>query len=801
MDEFEVGGIRGKDAAALGSVQFGDNSSEGAVFDASQYAFFGNDTVEEVELGGLEDEEEDIPAAAFDEEDYQFQENEGDGLVSSSDIDDLANTFSKINKVVIEPRQSGIIGDGESRESSSAAEWAQDANYLAWYEQNIRADAGNVPEAKRWSSQPYSPSDALADSKSLYRTSSYPEPQPQLLGQNFSSEPIPVPKSPYPPYPPTGSRSQQSSLNPHPTHFGRGSPIGLPSHSSFSGPLSSLPHGPRFGGNLPQFSPPGQLIRSGPPSQWVNQTNMYPGDRSNPLNMLQRPSAHQNGLMPPQLMAHQQLQQNRLQHPVRPPFLHAPSYGQLLSASPPMNRFDSALGFPDMRDQLSRPALRNRPFLRPQQNFDIYGQRSDSGWPQFRSKYMTSEEIDNILRMQLVATHSNDPYTDDYYHQACLAKRSAGAQLKHHFSPTQLRDFPAHGRPSNEPHAFLQVEALGRMPFSSIRRPRPLLEVDSPKSSVSGGGEQKVSERPLEQEPLLVARIIIEDCMCLLLDVDDIDRFLKFNQFPDGGITLKQKRHAQLNELATSLLLADPFGKDGSAAGLVPKDDVLFLRVVSLPKGRKLLSRLLQTLLPSDELLRVVCMGIFRHLRFLFGAPPPNPASAEALLNLSATVVACVRSMDLDALSACLAAVVCSSEQPPLRPIGSPAGDGASKLLITVLDRATELLRDPHGTGTYNMPNRSFWQASFDEFFALLTKYCMNKYDVIVQPLLRQASPHMDTVQSDLAKAIKMEMPVELLRASLPHTNEQQRQVLLDFAQRTLPDQGYGNGHGGFKMS
>ena len=32
------------------------------------------------------------------------------------------------------------------------------------------------------------------------------------------------------------------------------------------------------------------------------------------------------------------------------------------------------------------------------------------------------------------------------------------------------------------------------------------------------------SLRPLEREPLLAARIMIEDCMCLLLDVDDIDR-------------------------------------------------------------------------------------------------------------------------------------------------------------------------------------------------------------------------------------------------------------------------------------
>ena len=36
------------------------------------------------------------------------------------------------------------------------------------------------------------------------------------------------------------------------------------------------------------------------------------------------------------------------------------------------------------------------------------------------------------------------------------------------------------------------------------------------------GGRAK--PKPLDQEPQLAARIVIEDCMCLLLDVDDIDR-------------------------------------------------------------------------------------------------------------------------------------------------------------------------------------------------------------------------------------------------------------------------------------
>jgi hypothetical protein len=36
--------------------------------------------------------------------------------------------------------------------------------------------------------------------------------------------------------------------------------------------------------------------------------------------------------------------------------------------------------------------------------------------------------------------------------------------------------------------------------------------------------EEERRAKPLEQEPQLAARIVIEDCMCLLLDVDDIDR-------------------------------------------------------------------------------------------------------------------------------------------------------------------------------------------------------------------------------------------------------------------------------------
>lgn len=210
-----------------------------------------------------------------------------------------------------------------------------------------------------------------------------------------------------------------------------------------------------------------------------------------------------------------------------------------------------------------------------------------------------------------------------------------------------------------------------------------------------------------------------------------------------------------------------------------------FLRIVSLPKGRKLLARYIRLIVPGSELTRIVCMAIFRHLRFLFGGLPSDSSAAETTVALAKTVSTCAHHMELGALSACLAAVVCSSEQPPLRPLGSSAGDGASLIIKSVLDRATELLTDQRAVSSYTPSNRALWQASFDAFFGLLTKYCLSKYESILQMFVMQASGSV--IGSEASQAPSREMPVELLRASLPHTNEQQRQMLLDFAQRTTP--------------
>lgn len=812
MDGFEGGG-----GSSRSFMEFGDDRPAEEKFDASQYAFFGNDVVEEVELGGLEDEEDDsLPPVGFDDEEYQLGREEGGAFGSLSEIDDLNNTFSKFNKDDGGAIRPGFIGDREYRESSSAVEWSQDAEFRSWIDRKA-LDGGEINDSKRWPSVPYSSAAHLLESNTLYRTSSYPEQQQQheyqqqTLNQHYSSEPGLIPELPFPSFPPSARHPQASTnnqlRNPNgPNHpGGQQMPVSSPNFSPFlntANQLAASHLGPQYGGKFAQGTPAGLPLHNQIPSQWLKQSTLYPGEQSSMTsNMMPQQSHRQNGFATPH-GGLQLPQQPGQQHPLRPPYGRLPGLqSQLINhhMSPPsqmMNNFDM-LGLADLRDQKAKLMLRGRQGMHyPQLGFDISSQRNVSAWTRFRSKYMSTDELENILRAQLAATHSNDPYVDDYYHQACLAKKSAGAKLKHHFCPNNLRDGSARSRANTDPHPFLQVDALGRVAFSSIRRPRPLLEVDPPKSCATGCIEQKMSEKPLEQEPMLAARVTIEDGLSLLLDVDDIDRFLQFNQLPDGGDQLKRRRQVLLEDLASSLQLVDPLGKSVHTVNLAAKDDVVFLRIVSLPKGRKLLVRYLQLLFPGSELTRVVCMAIFRHLRFLFGGIPSDHGATETTVNLGRTVSLCICEMELKALAACLASVVCSAEPPPLRPVGSPAGDGASVVLKSILERATELLRDPHAAGKCSMPNRAFWQASFDAFFGLLTKYCFSKYDTVMQCFLTQGPPDVAVSGSDAAKAISREMPVELLRASLPHTSEQQRKVLLEFAHRSMPVLGVGSQSG-----
>nr|BAF00849.1 hypothetical protein [Arabidopsis thaliana] len=736
------------------------------LFDASQYEFFGQN-LDDMELGGLDDDGVIAPVLghADDDEYHLFDKGEGAGLGSLSDMDDLATTFAKLNRVVTGPKHPGVIGDrgsgSFSRESSSATDWTQDAELTSWLDEQDQ-------EAKRWSSQPQS----FAHSKPLYRTSSYPQQQPQL--QHYNSEPIILPESNFTSFPPPGNRSPQAS----PGNLHRAPSLPGGSQLTYSAPsplsnsgfhLSGLSQGPHYGGNLTRYASCGPTLGNMVQPHWVTDPGHLHGDHSGLLHNLVQQQHQQlpprNAIMSQHLLALQQRQ----------------SYAQLaalqsqLYSSYPSPSRKVPFGVGEVREHKHKSSHRSRKNRGlSQQTSDAASQKSETGL-QFRSKHMTSEEIESILKMQHSNSHSNDPYVNDYYHQAKLAKKSAGSKAISHFYPAQLKDHQPRSRNSSEQHPQVHVDALGKITLPSVRRPHALLEVDSSPGFNDGSGDHKGSGKHLEQEPLVAARVTIEDALGVLIDIVDIDRTLQNTRPQDGGAQLKRKRQILLEGLATALQLADPFSKTGQKSGMTAKDDIVFLRIATLPKGRKLLTKYLQLLVPGTENARVVCMAIFRHLRFLFGGLPSDTLAAETISNLAKAVKVCVQAMDLRALSACLAAVVCSSEQPPLRPIGSSAGDGASVVLISLLERAAEVVVVPrvmHGNS-----NDGLWRASFDEFFNLLTKYCRSKYDTI-------RGQNQGSAADVLELAIKREMPAELLRASLRHTNDDQRNYLLNFGRK-----------------
>nr|XP_043606729.1 protein PAT1 homolog 1-like [Erigeron canadensis] len=731
------------------------------LFDASQYAFFGQNVSEKADFGCIEVEQDNPLIGLADDEYRLFDREEESGLGSLSEVDDLSTTFSKLNRSVSGPRHPGVIGDrgsgsgSFSRESSSASEWLQERELTEWLDQHI-TDTECYQGSRRWSSQPH----LYSDSKPLYRASSYPVEQQQVL-----SEPVLVPDPSFPSFPPI-SQANLSSPRQHSNFMNLSSNAQLPFSEPNLSPLlnssklhlNRVLHGSRYSGSGSHLIPPVLSHYSQPQNNWAN--HMLHVDHAGLLsNTFQQKLLH-NGSLSPHFIS-------PLQHSVGP---YAP-----LQLCPLPSR---SLHLSSRKSKTSQKSNRQSGRL-SRQGSDSSNQKSDKFQVQFKSKYMTSEEIESVLRMQHSATHSNDPYIDDYYHQARIAKISSDSKSKTRFCPAHLKDSPFRSsRNSTESKNNVNIDANGRISLTFIRRPQPLLEVDPP---VDGGSENQASERPLEQEPMLAARIMIEDGLYLLLDVDDIDRLLQSSQPQDGGIQIRQRRQVLLEGLATSLQLVDPLGKS-----LTAKDDIIFLRLVSLPKGRKLISKYLQLLSPSGELARIVCMAIFRHLRFLFGGLPSDPSASMTITGLAKTVTTCVGSMDLNSLSACLAAVVCSSEQPPLRPLGSQSGDGASVVLKSVLDRATSLLSNPPVSTNSGLRNPKLWQASFDAFFGLLTKYCLSKYDSLVQAMCTQVPPTTEIVASEAALAISREMPVELLRASLPHTDNNQRKMLVDFSQRSM---------------
>ena len=95
--------------------------------------------------------------------------------------------------------------------------------------------------------------------------------------------------------------------------------------------------------------------------------------------------------------------------------------------------------------------------------------------------------------------------------------------------------------------------------------------------------------------------------MCLLLDVDDIDRmFIMADGYREDEMQLRQRRSLLMEGFAASLRLPDTSMLNithppPSLDGRLESSDGVFLRLMALHKGRVMLARALRLLYPSPQ--------------------------------------------------------------------------------------------------------------------------------------------------------------------------------------------------------
>ena len=430
----------------------------------------------------------------------------------------------------------------------------------------------------------------------------------------------------------------------------------------------------------------------------------------------------------------------------------------------------------------------------------------------YESKFLSAEQIEQILRIQWAATHPADvaPYDADYYALAFSAKHGGsgfGSGSSAAFAPRALREL-AKAAGGKAATTFVQLEGLGKVPFGNVRRPKPLLELalasERKSSSGSGGVDDDADANagaelsdaanavPLETHPRVALRLMLEDGLCLLADVDDCDRLLvSAGGGASSGVdaaTLTRRKTLLLEGLTATLRLpSEPAKSTAADAAGAGGGDAVLRAVGSLPKGRRLLAGLLARLPPGGASAARVAWSLARSLRVVF-APARQPgnvgtealysggsaddSSVAALADAAASAVGAFTPLQLCAL---LSAVLAGGSLPALD--ASQPGAAAAEFLAAILRTATAKgLAGPADESTSSAssaPEAAVWQATFAPFFATLSAR--------VAAAMAAAATAAASGDSTLAALARRDVPVELLRAAVPHASPAQRAHLRRF--------------------
>ncbi|GAM27442.1 hypothetical protein SAMD00019534_106180 [Acytostelium subglobosum LB1] len=227
-------------------------------------------------------------------------------------------------------------------------------------------------------------------------------------------------------------------------------------------------------------------------------------------------------------------------------------------------------------------------------------------------KYMTADEIQNIHRLQTYQIHFTNPYIEDYYCQKLKISQPSS------YTHTPICDsLPKTIMPARPPR---QVDpllgSLGRIPSHSIRAPRPILQIILDKE------DNEQYDKTVQSSDQTI-KLAIESSYNHLLDLEDIDTLIKDPQSKELLAEYQTKREQISLELFKSLHL-DQFPCFKSESPQLPQqlpdqkwpsvcpEDLLFVSLWVIGKGRKLLSRAFMSLTPQQSVsgLFAVCRNL-----------------------------------------------------------------------------------------------------------------------------------------------------------------------------------------------
>jgi DNA topoisomerase 2-associated protein PAT1 len=303
---------------------------------------------------------------------------------------------------------------------------------------------------------------------------------------------------------------------------------------------------------------------------------------------------------------------------------------------------------------------------------------------------------------------------------------------------------------------FVQLEGLGKVPFGNVRRPKPLLELALASELKSSSGAVGVdddaeaaadladaaSATPLEAHPRVALRLMLEDGLCLLADVDDCDRLLfKAGSGASSGgdaAMLMRRKTLLLEGLTATLRLPSGPELAKTESGGAGCGDAVLRAVGSLSKGRRMLAGLLTRLPPGGASVARVAWSLARSLRHIFASPrqpvslpggeitlyggdSSDDRSFAALADAASGVFGTFTPLQLCAV---LAAVLAGGALPALD--ASQPGAAAADFLAAVLRSATAKglagpAEESSSSAASTPPEASVWQATFAPFFATLS--------------------------------------------------------------------------------